>query len=314
MKTSIKILDGQWMKATHNARPDRGGDVTTLATRARSRRALLARHGTLAFAGVLALVSTSALADRGRGSIRAAERPAAPAPVQQHAAPAHEQPARGEPAREQPAHAPPAVSHENRGAPAHVEEQRRPEEPRRTEGPAHVEEAHRAPEPPHVQAPARRDWDEHDENAQHFGGFGRGEPVRAHRGDRVRVLPSHHFDVEFNRHHYFLDDAGIYYDVQPDGEYLVVQPPVGIVVGALPEGATPIAVGPTTYYYLDGDFYVAQGGGFAIVNPPPGIVVPALPSGASQVVVNGAVVYQFNGFNYTPALQDGVTVYTVTPA
>ena len=39
-----------------------------------------------------------------------------------------------------------------------------------------------------------------------------------------------------------------------------------------------------------------------------------LPSGAQQVIVNGAVAYQFNGFNYLPALQDGVTAYTVMPA
>jgi uncharacterized protein DUF6515 len=49
------------------------------------------------------------------------------------------------------------------------------------------------------------------------------------------------------------------------------------------------------------------------VNPPPGIVVPDPPSGANQVVVNGNVYYQFNGFNYQPSIQDGVTVYTVTP-
>ena len=51
-----------------------------------------------------------------------------------------------------------------------------------------------------------------------------------------------------------------------------------------------------------------------MVNPPPGIVVPTLPAGATQVVINGTVVYQFGGFNYTPSLQGGVTVYTVTQA
>ena len=71
-------------------------------------------------------------------------------------------------------------------------------------------------------------------------------------------------------------------------------------------------LGPTTYYFLDGAFYVPQNGAFAVVNPPPGLVVPALPAGANQVVINGNVIYQFNGFNYQPSLQDGVTVYTVS--
>jgi hypothetical protein len=117
----------------------------------------------------------------------------------------------------------------------------------------------------------------------------------------------------FNRIAYFLDDTGAYYQQQPDGEYLVVQPPVGVVVAALPSGVTPIAVGPTTYDYLDGVYYVAQPNGFAVVTPPPGIVVPSLPTGAAQVVINGTVEYRFDGFNYQPSIQDGVTMYTVTP-
>lgn len=168
------------------------------------------------------------------------------------------------------------------------------------------------PAPVHVEAP--RDWDDNDEDARHFGGFAGGVPARVLRGVRVHDLPAHYIHLAFNNLNYFIDDVGAYYLQQPDGEYLVVQPPVGIIVAAIPPGAVPIQVGPTMYYYLDGDFYIAQDSTFAVVNPPPGIVVPALPAGASQVVVNGNVVYQFNGFNYQPALQDGVTVYTVNPA
>jgi hypothetical protein len=168
------------------------------------------------------------------------------------------------------------------------------------------------PAPVHVEAP--RDWDDNDEDARHFGGFAGGVPARVMRGQRIHDLPAHYVHLAFNNVNYFIDDVGAYYLQQPDGEYLVVQPPVGIIVAALPSGAVPIQVGPTVYYYLDGDFYVAQDSTFAVVNPPPGIVVPTLPAGASQVVVNGNVVYQFNGFNYQPALQDGVTVYTVNPA
>jgi hypothetical protein len=137
-------------------------------------------------------------------------------------------------------------------------------------------------------------------------------PAPVVRGQRVRDLPASHRVVIIDNHNYEYDDDGAYYLQQPDGEYMTVQPPLGAVIPALPDGIVSIAVGPTTYYYLDGVFYVAQGGSFAIVNPPLGIVVSTLPTGASQAVINGAVGYQFNGFNYQPSIQDGVTVYTVT--
>ena len=169
------------------------------------------------------------------------------------------------------------------------------------------------PEPARVE-PARRDWDAGDEDARHFGGYAHPVPERVFRGARVRGLPERHFDVVWNNQHYFWDYGGGYYLAQPDGEYVVVQPPVGVLVPALPDGATPAEFGPTTFYYLDGTFYVPQPNGFAVVNPPPGIEVATLPSGASQVVINGVVAYQFNAFNYTPSLAGGVTVYIVTPA
>jgi len=227
----------------------------------------------LACSGIFwTLTPGAAQADRGRGSIRAAARPA-PAPV--HAAP---------PPREAPRPAPEA----------------RPDE-------------HAAP-PPRVEAPARRDWDDNDDDARTWGGFARGAPVRVYRGQRFHDLPPSHRVFIFNNLNYYYDDDGAYYLQQPDGEYLVVQPPVGGIVSSLPDGTVPITVGPTTYYYLDGVFYVAQDDTFAVVNPPPGIVVPTLPTGATQAVIDGAVCYQFNGFNYLPSIQDGVTVFTVTPS
>ncbi|HSU65996.1 MAG TPA: DUF6515 family protein, partial [Tepidisphaeraceae bacterium] len=86
------------------------------------------------------------------------------------------------------------------------------------------------------------------------------------------------------------------------------------VVPGLPPGAVPVVAGPSTFYYLDGTFYLPQPGGFAVVNPPPGIIVPSLPTGANQILINGNVLFQFNGFNYQPILAGGVTMYTVTPA
>jgi hypothetical protein len=165
--------------------------------------------------------------------------------------------------------------------------------------------------PPRVEVRDHRDWDDHDVEVAHGGGFAHGEHVRIIRGQHFHDLP-HHIVVPFNNVSYYFDDDGNFYLPQ-GGEYVDVQPPVGAIVPALPPGAIAVTTGPTTYYYLDGVFYVPQGSAFAVVNPPPGIVVPELPDGANQIVVNGNVVYQFNGFNYQPSIQDGVTVYTVTP-
>jgi hypothetical protein len=254
------------------------------------------RIACLAFCALLALPTAATLADRGGGSIRAAARPA-PGP------------ARAAPAPQRAAPAPQRAAPEPRRA--------APEESR---GPAHVEPPHAAPEvhrdvhvepPRHIEVPARRDWDDHDVDIRHGGGFAHGASARFMRGQHFHDLP-HHRSFRFNNVDYFYDDDGNYY-LQEGGDYVDVQPPVGGLVAELPPGAETVGGGPTPYYYLDGIFYLPQGDAFVVVNPPPGIVVPDLPSGANQIVVNGNAYYQFGGFNYIPSIQDGVTVYTVTP-
>jgi hypothetical protein len=242
----------------------------------------------VSFCGLLALATSQTVADPGRGSIRAAGRAAAP-PREVARAP-ERAPVRAE------------APHEESPGPAEV----RHDVPDRAPPPR--------VEPPRAAPPPGRNWDDHDEDGRHFGGFDRGEAPQVYRGQRFHDLPARHFDIPWHDHHYFFDPTGFFYDLQPDGEYVSIQPPIGIPITALPDGADAIAVGPTTYYYLDGTFYIAQGDGFVVVAPPPGIVVPSLPDGANQVIVNGVVVYQFDGLNYAPSLQDGVTVYTVTPS
>jgi hypothetical protein len=242
----------------------------------------------LALFAAISLAPATALADRGGGSIRGAGRsaPAPRAPEAPHEAP-----------REAP-HPAPDVHPDNRAPDNHPPD-------------VHPDDAH--PDNHPAPAPARRDWDDNDDDAAHWGGYAHGTPVHIARGQRFHDLPHDHFQVHFNNIDYFYDDTGAFYQLGPDGQYVIVQPPVGADITAVPDGATQIAVGPTTYDYLDGIFYIQQDNGFAVVNPPPGIVVPYLPSGANTVDVDGNVVYQFNGFNYAPSIQDGVTVYTVTP-
>jgi hypothetical protein len=232
----------------------------------------------LAICGVLAIGPAAALADRGGGSIRGAARgPEVRAPEVR--APVRVEPARVEPPRVE-------VRHDDHAPPP--------------------------PPPARVVVPARRDWDDHDADLRHAGGFAGRAPVRIAFGQRFHDLP-HHVVLNYDHRVFICDDDGNYYE-QQGADYVVVTPPVGLVVSELPPDAITITVGPTTYYDVDGLFYIAAPGGFAVVNPPPGVVVPQLPTGATQVVVNNNVCYQFNGFYYSPSVQDGVTVYTVTPA
>jgi hypothetical protein len=81
------------------------------------------------------------------------------------------------------------------------------------------------------------------------------------------------------------------------GAYAVVAPPVGVIVPQPPEGAEALAVGPATYYYAGGAFYVQQPARFAVVPAPLGVTVAELPPGAALVVING-VVYHLAGAIY----------------
>jgi hypothetical protein len=255
-----------------------------------SRRSTLNRSfARLAFCVLLGGTTAISLADRGGGSIRGSDRPAPPprAPEPRHddrPAPPPDQ-GRPQPDRPQPDHPGPD----------------RPEPPH--PGPDH------APPPPDH---GRGDWDDHDEDPGHWGGYGHGTPPHFAWGQRFHDLP-HHIVVFFNNVNFYFGDDGACYQQQPDGEYLCVQPPVGCVVPALADGAITLSFGDGTYYYIDGVYLVAQDNGYAVINPPFGIVVPVLPSAATQLVFKGVVFYQFNGYNYTPSIQDGVTVYTVTP-
>jgi hypothetical protein len=252
----------------------------------------------------LALSPVGALADSGHGSIRGAQRSAPPPP--QHT---------------EPPHAPPPQQHQEQrdnGPPRNNSDQRD------NRG---RQDIHAPPPPPparddHAQQynrnqqdnRDRHDWDTNDDNGQHWGGYGPRVPDHHDRGEHLRDLPVARVSIFFNSQPYFYDADGYYYQPQPDGQYVVIQPPTGAVVPYLPAGIVVIPFGGATYYYLDGVFYTQQGdNAYVVVNPPFRIIVPTLPSGATQLQFKDVVFYQFDGYNYTPIMQDGAVGYMVTP-
>jgi hypothetical protein len=127
-------------------------------------------------------------------------------------------------------------------------------------------------------------------------------------GMNVAVLPQGYVQVSVGPVGYYYFD-GVYYQATTEGNYVVVAPPVGVIVPTVPTGAETMVVGPTTYYYAGGACYLQQPNGFAVVQPPLGMTVPTLPPGAGTTVINGVLYYVVGNVYYQPIMQGGVTVY-----
>ena len=53
--------------------------------------------------------------------------------------------------------------------------------------------------------------------------------------------------------------------------FVVVRPPIGIIVPILPPSYSTVVVGSVPYYYADDTYYEQAPGGYAVVTPPPGV-------------------------------------------
>ena len=92
------------------------------------------------------------------------------------------------------------------------------------------------------------------------------------RGGYINVLPRGHRVVFFGRDRYFFY-GGIWY--RPLGSrFMIVAPPVGLVIPVLPPEYALVRVGGVPYYYANEVYYMQTPGGYTVVNPPQGAVVP----------------------------------------
>ena len=94
------------------------------------------------------------------------------------------------------------------------------------------------------------------------------------RGGYVTILPRGHRVVLYDGGRYFFF-GGIWY--RPYGShFLIIAPPVGIVIPALPPYYETVRLAGVPYYYANEVYYVQAPGGYMVVNPPP--TAPASPS------------------------------------
>lgn len=89
------------------------------------------------------------------------------------------------------------------------------------------------------------------------------------QGFVVKELPHRHREIRHRRNRYYFHD-GIWYRPNVNG-FVVIAPPIGLMVPLLPPFYTTIWVGRTPYYYADGVYYVwhAEDRGYVVSDPPP---------------------------------------------
>jgi hypothetical protein len=100
------------------------------------------------------------------------------------------------------------------------------------------------------------------------------------RGSVIRELPTSAAAVNYAGVSYRFSD-GVWYE--PRGPaYMVVEPPIGVLVPTLPQFVTPVASAGTTYLYANDTYYRARPdlGGYEVVNDPADSVTAGGPSAA----------------------------------
>jgi hypothetical protein len=129
------------------------------------------------------------------------------------------------------------------------------------------------------------------------------------RGARVRTLPQNgHWEV-YNGSRYMYHN-GFYY--RPYGSsYVVVAPPIGFHINALPVGFVAFTLANAAYYYYAGTYYQHLNNQYVVVQPPLGSLVQTIPEGGKQVVIDGNTFYIVDGIQYQAVMYNGSIWYKV---
>lgn len=137
-------------------------------------------------------------------------------------------------------------------------------------------------------------------------------------GYTIRTLPRVATTVTLGGLIFYYAD-GIYYSRYNTG-FMVVLPPVGLLVPMLPLGYTVFQLHGVTYYYYADVYYVwdVHHSAYRVVEVPeddesyqPGDVVDTLPDGAYTVTIDGVQYYRFNGVYFLQSVQGDRVVYVV---
>jgi len=85
-------------------------------------------------------------------------------------------------------------------------------------------------------------------------------------GYAVDVLPTGNVVVNFRSGRFWFH-SGVWFQ-QAGPRYVVVRPPVGVLVPVLPPAYSTVYVAGVPYYYANDVYYIQQPGGYAVAEPP----------------------------------------------
>ncbi|WP_345975941.1 DUF6515 family protein [Sulfurimonas sp. HSL3-7] len=149
------------------------------------------------------------------------------------------------------------------------------------------------------------------------------KPLPPHRrpGYVIRTIPKVAMTLTLGGLLFYYSD-GIYYRHHDSG-FVVIVPPIGLIVPVLPPGYTVFSLHGSTYYYYADVYYVwdIHHRAYRVVEAPeayeryqPGDIVDTLPDGTYTVTIDGVQYYRYNGIYFMQAIQGERIVYiVVTP-
>jgi len=124
--------------------------------------------------------------------------------------------------------------------------------------------------------------DDHHDRDRHEDHHYYGWHDRPHWGYHMHYLPDHYFTIWVDGRRYFYSD-GLYYSYIGDGDYVIVNPPIGAYVNVIPPDFQPVNINGRLYYTNGGVYYLlTEHHGYKVVPTPVVYEQPA------QVVVTQA--------------------------
>lgn len=149
----------------------------------------------------------------------------------------------------------------------------------------------------------------------------RPRPYYHRPGYTIGTIPKAAISVTLGGLLFYYSD-GIYYSRHNSG-FIVILPPIGLLVPVLPVGYVSFYLHGLTYYYYADVYYVwdIHHRAYRVVDVPqsdeayqPGTIIDTLPDGAYTVTIDGVQYYRYGGVYFMQSIQGERVVYiVVTP-
>ncbi len=115
------------------------------------------------------------------------------------------------------------------------------------------------------------------------------EDHRWGHGYVVRRIPP--YRPIFWRNVNYLYAEGLFYQYTPAG-YIIVEPPVGVAVSALPAGYATVMAQGRPYYYYESTYYTTAPSGYVVTAPPPAVIAATPVSAPAPVIAEARTEYK----------------------